>query len=87
MSELECRTLKIALIPKGEPIFSERATHIEIVDEAAGEFVEVSQDYDNVKSGTIAIDSTEWPLLKSSIDRMIDDCRDENGERINDTTT
>lgn len=43
MKEYEARTLKIVVLPKGEPIFSELATQIEVMDEAAGEFVKVSQ--------------------------------------------
>ena len=39
----ETRTLKIAVMPENEPIFAEWVTEIQIVDEAAGEFIEVSQ--------------------------------------------
>jgi hypothetical protein len=74
-TEYEVRTLKKIFVPKGEPIFSEQATTIEIVDEAAGEFVEISQDFDDTKRGTICIDPTEWPVMLSVIDEMIANCR------------
>ena len=43
MTGHEVRTMSLVIAPKGEPIFSECATHVRIVDEAAGEFVEVEQ--------------------------------------------
>lgn len=35
----EVRVTRLTILPPSEPIFSERATHIELRDEAAGEFV------------------------------------------------
>ena len=40
--DYETRTLSILVAPKDQPTFSEYATEIKIVDEAAGEFLEVS---------------------------------------------
>jgi hypothetical protein len=71
----ETRTLKIAVCVKGEPIFHEGVTEIEIVDEAAGEFLKITQSDDDVESGKIKIDPIEWPMLKAAIDRMIKECR------------
>lgn len=62
-------------MPAGEPIFSERATRISIVDEAAGEFVEVSQE-SRAGLGKIAIDREEWPTLRAAIDKMIESLGD-----------
>ena len=73
--ESEIRTIKIVVIPKGETIFSERATDVEIVDEAAGEFVRVIQNDEAAEVGTIQIDPDEWPMLRKAIDRMVRDCR------------
>lgn len=67
------RVTKLCLVEAGKPIFDERATEIEIVDECGGEFVEVSQSADDC--GKIRIDPEEWPVLKSAIDLMIQDCR------------
>jgi hypothetical protein len=72
----ETRTTKITVLPKGEPLYHEGATEIAIVDEAAGEYLEVSQCSDS-HEGKIKIDIYEWPALKAAIDKMIKECRKE----------
>ena len=71
----ETRTVKVSVVPKGEPIFHNGVTSIEIVDEASGEFLEVSQCNDS-NNGKIFIDPYEWPTLRAAIDKMIKECRD-----------
>ena len=71
----ETRTLKIAVCVKGEPIFHEGTTEIEIVDECGGEFLKITQSMDNAEPGVIKIDPHEWPMLKAAIDRMMKECR------------
>jgi hypothetical protein len=68
--EYETRTSKIVVTRKGEPIFEEFGTSIEIVDEAAGEFLEVTQE-----CGKIKIDPTEWNQIRAAINKMIKLCR------------
>jgi hypothetical protein len=73
--DFDTRTLKIAVIPKGEKIFNNQVTQVEIVDEAAGEYVEVSkcsESYD----GKIGICKYEWPAIRAAIDKMLKECRD-----------
>jgi hypothetical protein len=70
----EIRTTKITVLPKGEPLFHEGATEITIVDEAAGEYLEVSQCSDS-HEGKIKIDRVEWPTLKAAIERIMKECR------------
>ena len=72
----ERRVTAVTVCKKGEPIFSDYATRVEIVDEAAGEFVEVSQD-GREGGGKIAIASNEWPALRDAIDELIAACRDQ----------
>lgn len=72
----ETRTTKVTVLFKGEPLFHESATEIEIVDEAAGEYLEVKQCSDS-HEGKIKIDIYEWPALKAAIDKMIKECRKE----------
>ena len=67
------REVAIMILPETEPIFSERGTRIEIVDESAGEYVEVSQE-GRTDLGKIAIEPEEWPELRAAIDRMIANC-------------
>lgn len=72
--DYETRTLSILVAPKDQPTFSEYATEIKIVDEAAGEFLEVSQT-GRTDLGKIAINPEEWPTLRDAIDRMVKECR------------
>lgn len=74
MSEYITHTTRVVLLPKGEPIFSERATTVEIDDEAGREYVTVSQDTRD-GFGKIAIEPAEWPALRELIEKMIGDCR------------
>lgn len=71
----ETRTVKVSVAPKGEPLFHNGVTNIEIVDEAAGEFLEVTQCNDS-HEGKISIEKSEWPTLRAAIDQMIRECRD-----------
>jgi hypothetical protein len=70
----ETRTTKVVIVPKGEPLFNQEATEIEIVDEAAGEFVEVRQCSDQY-DGKIGITVEEWPTIRKAIDDMLGRCR------------
>jgi hypothetical protein len=71
----ETRTLKIAVVQIGEQLFHDATTNIEIVDEAAGEFIEVSQHTDS-GGGKIRIDKIEWPKISAAIEKMLKECRD-----------
>lgn len=72
--KLITRPIKWSVIPDGSPIFSESATEIEIVDEAAGEFVEVSQSMEGY--GKIGIEPSDWPTLRAAIDAAVKQCKD-----------
>lgn len=74
MSDYETRTMSLVIAPKGEPIFSECATEVRIVDESGGEFVEVEQEGGS-GLGKIQFTTEEWPHLRKAIDRLIKDCR------------
>jgi len=70
-SNYRIRVTRLSVLPIGEPIFSERCTEVSIVNEAAGEFVEVSQQSD---SKTIQIDPREWSAIKQAVDQLISEC-------------
>ena len=70
MSNYITRTTQVAVLPEDQPIFSEMATKVTIVDEGAGEFVEVGQS-GHISLGKIAINPNEWPALREAIDMMI----------------
>jgi hypothetical protein len=73
----EIRTIAVMVNKPHEPIFSELATKVEICDEAAGEFLKVSQCNDNSENGTIQITPEEWPVMRLAIDNMIAECRED----------
>ena len=66
----ETRTTKVIVGVKGEQIFDDSVTEIEIVDEAGGEFLEISQD--DVK---LRFDAEEWPHVRDAIEKMFKLCR------------
>lgn len=72
---METRITKITVVDEGKEIFDESATTIEIIDEAAGEHVEVHQCHDFPKDGTITICPNEWPAIRDAIEKMISQCR------------
>ena len=67
------RVTQLSIMPRDEPIFSEQCTTITILDEAAGEFLEVVQKSGSaeVKEETIQITPEEWPQLKKAIEWML----------------
>jgi hypothetical protein len=69
--EYETRVTRLTVNVIGDPIFSEQATHIELTDNAAGEFVRVTQDTDDAKDGRIDITAEEWPHIKTAIEQLL----------------
>jgi len=65
------RKLSVIVLPEGEPIYSERGTIVEIMDEAAGEFLAVKQCGIDNDRGEIRISPEEWPEIKEAIDLML----------------
>lgn len=71
--DYEIRPMAWVVHPRGEDKFSELATNIRIVDEGAGEYVEVEQS-GRKDLGKIAIDKDEWPALRETIERAFKNC-------------
>jgi hypothetical protein len=65
--QITTRITRLTVRPEGEPIFSEMATQIEIDDEAAGEFILVTQQREH----GIAFEPREWPAIREAIDTLI----------------
>ena len=55
---------------KNQQIFDDSVTAIEIVDESAGEFLEVSQE-----GGKLRFDLEEWPHVRDAVEKMLKICR------------
>ena len=77
----ETRITRLTVIPKGEPIFSETATHIQIEDEAAGEFISIEQTHDD-HTGKIVFNPDEWPAIRDAVEGLLDDCRASKEENL-----
>ena len=75
-ADYETRITRVSVLPHNEPVFSERTTHIEIDDEAAGEFVKVSQEGGHTDIAKwITVEPSEWPVLRDAIQFMVDQCK------------
>jgi hypothetical protein len=72
---METRITKITVVDEGKELFDESATTIEIVDQAAGEYVKVQQCHAGTEDGTITICPNEWPAIRDAIEKMITQCR------------
>ena len=70
------RTTQKTMLPEGESIFCVDATVITIIDEAAGEFLEIKQNTDDGER-RLLVDPHEWPTLRAAIDDMIGECKEE----------
>ena len=72
----EIRTTRLHIVPENEPIFCEQAIIIEIHDEAAGEFLNISQPANYGEyAGKVTIDAENWPSIKNAIETLLKDCR------------
>jgi hypothetical protein len=64
------RLTQITVVPEGNPIFSELATVITIEDDAAGEYISISQHADESTDQTIKVEPEEWQAIKEAVDRL-----------------
>jgi hypothetical protein len=71
------RVTRLTVVPETEPLHSDRATRIEICDEAAGEYLAVEQQSGStsVREQRILIEPEEWPTLKAAIDQLMQEVR------------
>jgi hypothetical protein len=76
VTEYETRVTRVVILPKGQELFSEQATIVEIDDENGGEFLRVSQQTGGEVSERIGIDKDEWLSIRRVIDMMLDMCRE-----------
>lgn len=73
MNQYHVITTRLTVVPEGEPIYSEMATHIEMQDEAAGPFVELIQvgKINDAGRNVVRIDADEWPAIRGAIDQVL----------------
>lgn len=82
MTTCGIRLTAITVAPVGQATYTE----IRICDEAAGEFVLVSQ-HGRIDIGKIMITPKEWPTIRWAIDRMIEEGRCVTAEMAESCTT
>lgn len=70
------RIKTLAVLPEGDPLFSERCTEVSIDDESGGEFVLIRQPGAIREGNEIAINPEEWPKLRDAIDGMVAQCKE-----------
>lgn len=75
----ELRVTRLTVVPPNEPLFSERATDVEIVNEAAGEFVSITQKSmrTDAEPQRVYFDASDWPAVRQAVDVLVSLCRDE----------
>jgi len=71
------RITQMTILPVGEPLFSDRATVVSIVDEAAGEYIQVKQQADTTSETdqTIAFGPDEWEEVTDVVNQMFGEIR------------
>ena len=74
------RVTRLSVLPPKEPLFSEQCTHITIVDEAEGEYLEIEQQSGSVdvKAQTIMVTPEEWPALKQAVETLLAEIHGQN---------
>lgn len=82
MKDQQIRITRIHILPKGEPLFSVFGATIEIEDEAAGEYLTITQqgDTEEPMSQQICIEPKNWPILKQGIEMMLEKIHIYEGE-------
>jgi len=71
------RITQMTVLPAGDPIFSERATVISIIDKAAGEYIKITQQTDATfeSNQTVAFDPEEWEEVTDVVNQMFGEIR------------
>jgi hypothetical protein len=82
MTKFTTRTLKVIVMPEGDPIYSERSTTIEIDDLAAGEFIVIRQNFGDDKEHKLCFDREDWSAVKVAVDEIFKTLRIENELRL-----
>jgi len=77
MTEYETTTLSLIVKPKGDLIYSNHATIVEMMDEGGGPFIRIFQPSDDNERGQIKIDRDEWGAIKEATQTMLEICREQ----------
>lgn len=67
------RITRVTIVNEGEPLFSQYGYTIEIEDEAAGEYIQVTDHHDDCNK--ITFNPEDWPAIRSAINKMVKLCQ------------
>lgn len=76
MKIITTRSVKWIVGAVDESVHSDALTSVEILDEGAGEFVQISQCDEDRADEKIKISPEEWPELRNAIDQAIKMCKE-----------
>ena len=75
----ETRVTRIVVCPVNAKLFCEMATEISIEDEAAGEYIKITQCHEESKNGTVLLSpGDDLELVVAAIKRLAADCRSDH---------
>lgn len=69
---MKTRITRVTIVNESDPLFSEYGYTIEIEDEAAGEFIQITDHHDGSK---ITLNPEDWPTIRSAINKMVKLCQ------------
>lgn len=77
------RPTRIYVLPEGEPLFSEKATIVEIIDESGGDdFIQIHQIPDVGEDNVLRINSEdEWNAIAAAVADMFSEIAKWNKEK------
>lgn len=65
------RVTRYTIAPQGEPLFAERAIQVELDDEAAGEYIKITTQFDDAENQQVSLDIAEWPHVEAAVRKLI----------------
>ena len=72
MTRFVLTPIAVSIHPEGEnPVFSERATHICIDDDAGGAFLVIKQSVENLDPGIVRLDPDELEVVLAAAQSLI----------------
>lgn len=66
INDYNYRITRLTVVPEGKPLYDDMATHVTIVDEGAGEYLEIHQS-SGCEPGIIKITKEEWSAIQCAI--------------------
>jgi len=72
------RATRYTVSQLGESLFSEQAIQVELEDEAAGEYIKITTQFEDAEKQQIGIDIDEWPHVAAAVRKLIRESKRNN---------